>query len=215
MAEEGPKLTKDEQKAPPGGDLCQCEACRQRRYADAKATVDRIMKQVEAEKHAPKLQDITPKTRAEMNPPDKDMPHMDTAYLKIRWQDGPVREVGMNGTQATSVLRAVKRYLKHVSAGKPDKWTGTAIEAVGIALYALRSRTRAREKAGVEGTSTREPMGFAKYVAPGFRALFWSPDTVAVNFNGQVAMSTKRYPEPVRLPGWLSFDEVFAKGVKS
>jgi hypothetical protein len=75
-------------------------------------------------------------------------------YLSIKWQDGPVKEVGVNGTQAPEVLGEVAEYLRRVSLPPyNNRETSIAITKIEEAILWLDKRTRDRERCGVEGTS--------------------------------------------------------------
>lgn len=83
-----------------------------------------------------------------------------TVY-EIPWQDGPVKEVGVNGIQAEAVLEQVADYLRSflppAENGEPmtygQQCTDAAVTSIILAVYRLRQRTREREERGVEGTS--------------------------------------------------------------
>lgn len=83
-----------------------------------------------------------------------------TVY-EIPWQDGPVKEVGVNGIQADAVLEQVAEYLRSflppAESGEPltygQQCTESALVAIGLALHHLEQRTKEREERGVEGTS--------------------------------------------------------------
>ena len=75
-------------------------------------------------------------------------------YLRIVWQDGPVREVGVNGVQADEVLEEVAAYLRSVNVEPHNnRHTSLAITDIESAQNWLARRTREREERGVEGTS--------------------------------------------------------------
>ena len=73
---------------------------------------------------------------------------------EIPWQNGPVREDGINGIQADDVLGQVLTYLEAVNV-EPyvNEHTSTAIAHIDAARRELRLRTAEREAAGTEGTS--------------------------------------------------------------
>lgn len=71
----------------------------------------------------------------------------------LHFQEGPVLENGINGTQAPDVLEAIVGYLQHVS--KPPhntRETSIAITKIEEAIMWLDKRTADREIRGVEGT---------------------------------------------------------------
>lgn len=75
---------------------------------------------------------------------------------RIQFQDGPVKEAGINGWQNEELISVLINRLKFLNTVMYSKHNDEAIDALMDALYALRERTRKRIKAGVEGTS--EPM---------------------------------------------------------
>lgn len=80
---------------------------------------------------------------------------------ELPFQDGPVKEVGVNGIQADAVLEQVADYLRSflppAENGEPmtygQQCTDAAVTSIILAVYRLRQRTREREERGVEGTS--------------------------------------------------------------
>lgn len=71
----------------------------------------------------------------------------------VIFQTGPVREVGYNGVSTEALLAICKDRLEHFQAGAyACKSNGAAIEHIGNALMALKSRTLERLDRGVEGT---------------------------------------------------------------
>jgi hypothetical protein len=73
----------------------------------------------------------------------------------IQFQNGPIQEVGVNGTTQEVLLAILRDRLVSFQNGpyacdENDK----ALEAINVAIEALHSRTRARVDRGVEGTHT-------------------------------------------------------------
>ena len=71
---------------------------------------------------------------------------------EIKFQDGPVKETGVNGCQIEDLLLVVKDQLESFQAGPfACDENARALDMVGGALHALYSRTTDREQRGVEG----------------------------------------------------------------
>jgi hypothetical protein len=77
--------------------------------------------------------------------------------LELHFQDGPIGEHGFNGTTNETVIRVLRDRidsLNQMNSGMyACKENAVAIEALGIALWALEERTEKRLLRGVEGTS--------------------------------------------------------------
>jgi len=76
-------------------------------------------------------------------------------FGRIVFQDGPIVEHGVNGTQNEEVLEAIIDRLQELN--KPPyacRENSLAITHLQEGLFWLRERTRARSARGVEGTST-------------------------------------------------------------
>lgn len=70
----------------------------------------------------------------------------------ITFQEGPVREVGVNGTSMEVVLQVVLDRLAGYQRGPfPCIENESAFESITAALDALNERTAARREQGVEG----------------------------------------------------------------
>ena len=76
-------------------------------------------------------------------------------YGEIKWQVGPVGEVGINGTTIEDVLEVCAARLRGFQNG-PFKCreNALAITAIEEARNWMLQRTRARQAQGVEGTNT-------------------------------------------------------------
>lgn len=74
-------------------------------------------------------------------------------YINVKFQCGPVKEVGVNGTSIENVIDLLVKRLKGFQAG-PFACTEneTAIQCLNDAISILNIRTRRREAANVEGT---------------------------------------------------------------
>ena len=68
-------------------------------------------------------------------------------------QDGPIKEVGVNGCQVDTLIHAAKMILEGLNAKFPSEYNELAINKLGMALAHLAERTKDREARGVEGTS--------------------------------------------------------------
>lgn len=75
-------------------------------------------------------------------------------FFIIQWQDGPIKEVGVNGCQATEILKEVKKYLDEVNVPPyENSETSLAVSCIVMAIRWLEKRTAERELRGVEGTA--------------------------------------------------------------
>lgn len=75
---------------------------------------------------------------------------------EISFQNGPVKESGINGLQNEDLLAIVADRLEGFQTGDfPSSENALALDRVLGAMSALESRTRQREIRGVEGTSTK------------------------------------------------------------
>lgn len=73
----------------------------------------------------------------------------------IQFQNGPIGEVGVNGTTQEVLLAIVRDRLESFQNGPyACDENDTALGAIITAIEALHSRTRARVERGVEGTHT-------------------------------------------------------------
>lgn len=70
----------------------------------------------------------------------------------FRLQNGPIREVGVNGCQIDEVIRFAQDRLREFNKLAPSRQTQEAITHLGQALLSLAIRTADRESRGVEGT---------------------------------------------------------------
>lgn len=70
----------------------------------------------------------------------------------IKWQEGTVPEVGVNGAQVDEVVGACIDRLTVLRAELPDRETSLAITKLEEAFMWLQRRTEKRMAQGVEGT---------------------------------------------------------------
>jgi hypothetical protein len=83
-----------------------------------------------------------------------DIPHKIMAC--IEFQNGPIKEHGVNGVTQEALLAIVADRLASFQAGKyACAENGIALRCVLEALAALKQRTLSRYKRGVEGTSKK------------------------------------------------------------
>ena len=68
-------------------------------------------------------------------------------------QNGPIKEVGVNGCQVDTLVEAAKAIIEGLNAKYPCYENVRAIEGLKDALKALDDRKKAREARGVEGLS--------------------------------------------------------------
>lgn len=77
---------------------------------------------------------------------------------EIHFQDGPIAEFGVNGTTNEEVIQILVDRLNTLQDMASRKYAcrenALAITHLQEALHWLEARTKAREKRGVEGTST-------------------------------------------------------------
>lgn len=72
--------------------------------------------------------------------------------IAFRIQNGPVKEVGVNGCQVDTIIHAAKHILEGLDKKIPCDENKEAIDYLGEALECLNKRTRDREARGVEST---------------------------------------------------------------
>lgn len=79
----------------------------------------------------------------------------DVSSLSFTLQDGPVKEVGVNGCQVDTVIEAVKIIIEKLNTKYPCRENAMAITKLDESLMWLARRTANRESRGVEGTSLK------------------------------------------------------------
>lgn len=78
------------------------------------------------------------------------------AMEKIRFQNGPIKENGVNGLTQEVLLAIVQHRLECFQAGPyANEYNREALDHVTQALVALHSRTLERQSRGVEGTNQK------------------------------------------------------------
>ena len=77
-------------------------------------------------------------------------------YGTVHFQNGPVKEAGLNGCHQEDLLVIVIDRLQHFQAGGfACRENALALTKIEEALHWLRHRTNNRDKRGIEGTSAR------------------------------------------------------------
>lgn len=77
----------------------------------------------------------------------------DTNSLSFTLQNGPVKEVGVNGCQVDTLIDAAYEILSGLNNKFPCGYNEVAMQNLETALFALRARKSDREARGVEGYS--------------------------------------------------------------
>lgn len=77
----------------------------------------------------------------------------DKNSLAFTLQNGPIKEVGVNGCQVNTLIEAAKIIIEGLNAKFPCRENAVAVTKLDEALMWLEKRTKDREKRGVEGTS--------------------------------------------------------------
>jgi hypothetical protein len=77
----------------------------------------------------------------------------DKNSLSFTLQNGPIKEVGVNGCQIDTLIEAAKLIVEGLNAKFPCRENAMAITKLDEALMWMRERTRRRNKIGIEGTS--------------------------------------------------------------
>lgn len=72
--------------------------------------------------------------------------------VDIKWQEGTVPDVGVNGAQVDEVVQLCIDRLTVLRDELPDRETSLAITKLEEALMWLNERTQRRTRQGVEGT---------------------------------------------------------------
>lgn len=71
----------------------------------------------------------------------------------FRIQNGPIKEVGVNGCQVDTMIETAKIIIEGLNAKFPCRENSIAITKLEEALMWMEQRRKNREKRGVEGTS--------------------------------------------------------------
>lgn len=73
--------------------------------------------------------------------------------ITFKIQNGPIKEVGVNGCQVDSIVEAAKLIVEGLNDNFPCMENQAAIEHLEMALKWMKRRKANREKRRVEGTS--------------------------------------------------------------
>lgn len=77
----------------------------------------------------------------------------DVNSLSFTIQNGPIKEVGVNGCQVNEIVEAAKIIIEGLNSKFPCRENSMAITKLDECLMWLEKRTKDREKRGVEGLS--------------------------------------------------------------
>jgi len=77
----------------------------------------------------------------------------DENVIGFRMQNGPVKEVGVNGCHVDTIVATSIKIIHHLNKALPCRQNEQAMLALENALMALESRKKDRVSRGVEGTS--------------------------------------------------------------
>jgi hypothetical protein len=77
----------------------------------------------------------------------------DKNSISFTVQNGPIKEVGVNGCQVDTMIEACLRIIDGLNCQYPCYENVQAMQGLKDALYALANRKVKREERGVEGTS--------------------------------------------------------------
>lgn len=73
--------------------------------------------------------------------------------LSFRIQNGPIKEVGVNGCQIDTIIHTAKLILERLNNKFPCRENAVAITKLDETLHWLEHRAKNRTSRGVEGTS--------------------------------------------------------------
>jgi hypothetical protein len=77
--------------------------------------------------------------------------HYEGRGIKLDFQEGPVKEVGVSGCQNEDVMEILLHRLTQLNKAFPCRENALAITNLEQSLMWLKRRTELREKQGVEG----------------------------------------------------------------
>ena len=75
--------------------------------------------------------------------------------ISFKIQNGPIKEVGMNGCQVGTLICAAAIMIEKLDEKFPSKWNEHCLDSLNDALRCLAERTQDRVKRGVEGKSEK------------------------------------------------------------
>ncbi|MHC5227563.1 hypothetical protein ACYSNW_04700 [Enterococcus sp. LJL99] len=73
--------------------------------------------------------------------------------INIKWQEGTVKDAGVNGAQIVDVLQVAKERLESLNLHFPCRENAMTITKLDEAIMWQNKRTTDREARGVEGTN--------------------------------------------------------------
>ena len=73
--------------------------------------------------------------------------------ISFKIQDGPLREVGHNGCQVTTIIEAARIIIEGLNEKFPCDENKLTLQSLGAALHWQAERTKDRLRRGVEGLS--------------------------------------------------------------
>ncbi len=79
----------------------------------------------------------------------------DVGSISFTIQNGPIKDVGVNGCQVNTIIAAAKAIIEGLNAKFPCRENACAITKLDEALLWLDARTKNRVERGVEGTSLK------------------------------------------------------------
>lgn len=79
----------------------------------------------------------------------------DKNSISFTIQNGPIKEVGVNGCQVDTLIETAKLIIEGLNTKFPCRENSLAITKLDEALMWLEQRTKNRVKRGVEGTNTK------------------------------------------------------------
>lgn len=79
----------------------------------------------------------------------------DVNMISFRIQNGPIKEVGVNGCQVVDVIATAKMIIEKLNEKFPSQYNEKTIDSLDSALYWQDKRTKDREARNVEGTSNK------------------------------------------------------------
>ena len=78
--------------------------------------------------------------------------------ISFKIQNGPIKEVGVNGCQVDDLLYIAKTIIFRLNKNYPCKENEEALEGINKAVDALAARKARREREGNEGYNRETPM---------------------------------------------------------
>lgn len=79
--------------------------------------------------------------------------HDGSNMISFKIQDGPIKEVGVNGCQVLSMIKCARIIIAGLSENFPCKENQTTLDHLDLAIGAQEERTARREREGSEGYS--------------------------------------------------------------